>query len=203
MSRNVRLKAAYETWKSDTNDLTRTNDLFEELIPFVRSVVRSVILQKDMHDEAESSAMIHIFKGITPEIESITGWARTVTKNACINVLRTVKVKKVEFLDSDSMLESLRSKSELDLSGLTNEQKLVSQLLGQGNSQRSIMADTGLSRRRLKSAMKAISKHLRPEEIRSNLRERNLYTPERHRASHYHPEESICAGRNIPSRYVH
>jgi DNA-directed RNA polymerase specialized sigma24 family protein len=160
MSRQDRLKEAFSAWKSDQN-LTTVNDMFEEVIPFARSVVRSVVRREDLHDEAESSVSMLIFRSINPEIGNIVAWVRTVARNAAINVLRGVTSTRI---DPDANLEIIPGKRGLDLHGLSAEQGLVAQLLSQGNSQRQIMADTGLSRRRLKAAMAAIAEHLMPAE---------------------------------------
>lgn len=165
MNRNDRIKAVYSAWQSDQSSIATTNDLFEELIPFARSVTRAVLNRReDLHAEGESSAAMRIFEHLNPQIGNIVAWTRTVARNAALNVLNADKNKRI---DHDTNLDTIQRKREMDLDGLNEEQRMVAQLLSQGNSQRSIMADTGISRRRLKAAMQAIAEYLTPAERKS------------------------------------
>ena len=137
----------------------------EEAVPYCRGIVRSTLSRRpDLQDDAESTAICKIFEHLSTDIESISAWIRTISRNCAINLIRSVTRSKV---DSDANLEIIPGKQGLDLYELTEEQRMVAQLLSQGNSQRSIMTDTGLSRRRLKSAMAAIAEYMRPAERKS------------------------------------
>jgi DNA-directed RNA polymerase specialized sigma24 family protein len=160
VNRNDRIKAVYSAWQSDQSSIATTNDLFEELIPFARSVTRAVLNRReDLHAEGESSAAMRIFEHLNPQIGNIVAWTRTVARNAALNVLNADKNKRI---DHDTNLDTIQRKREMDLDGLNEEQRLVASLLAAGNSQRAIMADMGLSRRRLKACMKFLEEFLTP-----------------------------------------
>lgn len=164
MNKSDRLHAAYEKWKSNQT-IDTINALMEEAVPFARGIVRSTLSRRpDLQDDAESTAICKIFEHLSPGIESISAWIGTISRNCSINLIRSVTRSKV---DSDANLEIIPGKQGLDLYELNEEQRMVAQLLSQGNSQRSIMTDTGLSRRRLKAAMAAIAEYLRPAERKS------------------------------------
>ena len=164
MNKSERLRNAYIAWQADQT-IDTINALMEEAVPYARGIVRSTLNRRpDLQDDAESTAICKIFQHLSPEIESISAWIRTISRNCSINLIRSVTRSKV---DSDANLEILPGKRGLDLYELNEEQRIVAQLLSQGNSQRSIMTDTGLSRRRLKAAMAAIAEYLKPAERKS------------------------------------
>lgn len=153
------LRAAYATWKASPR-IDTTEAMMQDCIPYARSVVRSVLITRDdLWDEAESSSLVKIFENIDDKKENITAWVRTVCRNTALDCLRQVTRSKI---DPEANLDVIPRKQGMDLSGLTDEEQLVARLLSQGNSQRQIMADTGISRRRLKAAMAAIAEHLTP-----------------------------------------
>jgi DNA-directed RNA polymerase specialized sigma24 family protein len=142
---------------SDPMDMSiRRNAFFAACLPVIRATVKSVLAKHENRwDDAESDSLLIIHDKLTECHTDPAAWVRTIARSKSLDQLRSATTRsKVDAVDDLSHIKA--TNDDMELIDLTPEQQTIARMFSHGASERTILAETGMSRRELKKATLAI-----------------------------------------------